>query len=29
MPLCILDGRDPERIRVAIEGGDFEGTVVE
>lgn len=29
MPLCILDGRDPERIRVAIEGGDFGGTVVE
>ncbi len=29
MPLYILDGRDPERIRIAIEGGDFEGTVVE
>ena len=29
MPLCILDGRDPEAIRVAMEGGDFGGTVVE
>ena len=29
MPLSILDGRDPEVIRVAMEGGDFGGTVVE
>ena len=28
MPLCILDGRNPETIRTAIEGGDFGGTVV-
>ncbi len=28
MPLCILDGRDTERIREAIEGREFGGTVV-
>jgi len=29
MPLCILDGRNPETIRTAIEGGDFGGTMIE
>ena len=28
MPLLILDGREPERIREAIEGGEFGGTIV-
>ena len=29
MPLSILDGRDSEAVRSAIEGGDFGGTVIE
>ncbi|SUZ78579.1 uncharacterized protein METZ01_LOCUS31433, partial [marine metagenome] len=28
LPLDILDGREPQNIRLALEGGDFGGTVV-